>query len=181
MINEIAEKIAALRKQRGYTLKEMSDACGLSISFLSQIENGASSLAITSLKKIADALEIPITYFFDSHENHNYHISLEEQEQWKLEGSPYEFIRLNGSFPERTLDPMIVIIPAGSTIGQKYTHLGEEFIYVMEGVLEVQMESRSFLVKAGESIHYPSTQPHSWFNPGKQTSRILSVLTPKVF
>lgn len=181
MINEIAEKIAMLRKQKGYTLKEMSEACGLSISFLSQIENGASSLAITSLKKIADALEVPITYFFDSHENHTYHVTKEDQTQWKLEGSPYEFVRLSGSFPERTLDPMIVIVPPKSTIGQKYSHLGEEFVYVMEGVLEVQMEPTNYLVQAGESIHYPSTQPHSWYNPGEVTTRLLSVVTPKVF
>lgn len=43
MINEIAVKINALEKAKGMTLKDMSEACGLSVSFLSQIENGASS------------------------------------------------------------------------------------------------------------------------------------------
>lgn len=45
------------------TLKNLSEKTNLSISFLSQIERGSSSLAITSLKKIADAFGVPITYF----------------------------------------------------------------------------------------------------------------------
>ncbi len=63
MINEIAEKIRNLRKEKNLTLKDLGEKTGLSISFLSQVENNSSSLAITSLKKIADALNVPITYF----------------------------------------------------------------------------------------------------------------------
>ncbi len=66
MINEIAEKIRNLRKEKNLTLKDLGEKTGLSISFLSQVENSSSSLAITSLKKIADALNVPITYFFKS-------------------------------------------------------------------------------------------------------------------
>ncbi len=51
MINEIAEKIRNLRKEKNLTLKDLSEKTGLSISFLSQVENNSSSLAITSLKK----------------------------------------------------------------------------------------------------------------------------------
>ncbi len=52
MINEIAEKIRNLRKEKNLTLKDLSEKTGLSISFLSQVENNSSSLAITSLKKL---------------------------------------------------------------------------------------------------------------------------------
>lgn len=72
MINEIAEKIRNLRKEKNLTLKDLGEKTGLSISFLSQVENNSSSLAITSLKKIADALNVPITYFFKSPELHKY-------------------------------------------------------------------------------------------------------------
>ena len=55
-MEEIAKRFKKLRNQQNLTLKEISDKTGLSISFLSQVERGTSSLAITSLKKIADAL-----------------------------------------------------------------------------------------------------------------------------
>lgn len=62
MIEDIFMKIDQLRKEEA-TLKEFSTATGLSVSFLSQVERGTTSLAITSLKKIADALVVPMVYF----------------------------------------------------------------------------------------------------------------------
>jgi len=72
MINEIADKIRDLRKEKGLTLKDLSTKTGLSVSFLSQVENGASSLAITSLKKIAEAFDVTMNYFFDVPQVHNF-------------------------------------------------------------------------------------------------------------
>ena len=95
MINEIATKINTLRKTKGMTLKDLSLASGLSIGFLSQIENGGSSLAITSLKKIADALQVPITYFFETEENYNYHIPKDAQKIYPYGGRIYLCIKGN--------------------------------------------------------------------------------------
>ncbi|WP_371366000.1 HTH-type transcriptional regulator PuuR [Sporomusa rhizae] len=181
MVTEIGEKIGALRKSKGLTLKTMSDHCGLSISFLSQIENGSSSLAITSLKKIADTLNVPITYFFDSHENYNYYIPLENQKKWSIEGSPFEYVRLAGNFPETTLEPLLMTLPPHSTLGQVFNHPGEEFVYVLEGLLVVDLENKQYQVKSGESLHYPSTLSHSWSNPSSQPVRVLSVSSPPLF
>lgn len=181
MITEIGEKIGALRKSKGFTLKTMSELCGFSISFLSQIENGSSSLAITSLKKIADTLNVPITYFFDSHENYHYHVPMEEQEKWKIEGSPFEYVRLTGKFPETMIDPLLMTLPPQSTLGQVFSHPGEEFVYVLEGLLIVDLENKQYHVKTGESIHYPSTLAHSWSNPSLQQVRVLSVSSPPLF
>ena len=62
-MNEIAERIRNLRKEKSLTLKDLSEKTDLSVSFLSQVENGASSLAITSLKKIADALGVSMKIY----------------------------------------------------------------------------------------------------------------------
>lgn len=51
-MEEIFQKIKQLRFEQGMTLKELSEKTELSVSFLSQIERGTSSLAITSLKKL---------------------------------------------------------------------------------------------------------------------------------
>lgn len=181
MINEIASKINELRKARRMTLKDMSEACGLSVSFLSQVENGTSSLAITSLKKIADALEVPITTFFESHENYNYHITLESQEKWKFEGSQLEYVRLAGNFAEPSMEPLLVAMPPKSSVGQKYSHPGEEFVYVLEGPVLVELDETLYTVQSGESMHYPSTIQHSWSNPSDKEVRLLAVNTPALF
>jgi transcriptional regulator with XRE-family HTH domain len=181
MINEIAQKIHDLRKERSLTLKDLSSATGLSVSFLSQVENTSSSLAIISLKKISDALGVDISYFFEVPKANKFLVNAKNEEAFKIEGSNSEFIRLSGDFPNRKLESMIIIIPPEQKHGSKFSHPGEEFVYVLEGTLIVILDGKEYWVKEGESIHFPSTSEHMWINPLKQETKILDVLTPLIF
>ncbi|MEG1621068.1 MAG: helix-turn-helix transcriptional regulator, partial [Oscillospiraceae bacterium] len=61
----IGSKIKALRISKKYTLKQLSVESGLSTGFLSQLERGVSSIAIDSLAKIAEILNVSLSSFFD--------------------------------------------------------------------------------------------------------------------
>lgn len=65
MENNIGLKIKELRKAQGLTLAELGGKAGVSASFLSQIENGKQTPTVVTLKKIADALRIPVKEVFD--------------------------------------------------------------------------------------------------------------------
>ncbi len=181
MIEEISNKIRSLRKEQSMTLKELSEKTGLSVSFLSQVENNTSSLAITSLKKIADALGKDMSYFFKSPEIKSYHVKYEEQEPFIMEASKAEFVKLSGSFPNKNMEALIVTIPAQEQHGDYFSHPGEEFIYVLDGTLEIILDGVTYTVKQGDSIHYPSTISHVWRNPLKHVLKFLVVITPKLF
>jgi len=181
MMTEISEKIRNLRKEQDLTLKDLSLKTGLSVSFLSQVENGYSSLAITSLKKIAEALNVSMNYFFKTPEKHNFLVKTQEEKVFKLEGSNSEFIRISGDFSGRKIESLIIIIPPEQMHGNKSNHPGEEFVYVLEGALIVNLAEVDYLVKAGDSIQYPSTTNHSWINPLKQNTKLLSINTPLIF
>lgn len=180
-MDNIHKKIKSLRLEHGMTLKDLADRTGLSISFLSQIERGSSSLAITSLKKISDAFHINITYFFNDIENHNYVVRKEEMKKFKLEGTDKVYTRLAGKFPERKLEPIMVTIPANTSYVERYSHPGEEFYYVIEGSVVFRIEGQEYLLNPGDSIHFPSEQVHEWKNPANQETVLLSVLTPVIF
>jgi quercetin dioxygenase-like cupin family protein len=57
-----------------------------------------------------------------------------------------------------------------------YKHEGEEFIYVMEGSLELTLDSKITNLKTGESMHYNSEIPHKLRNVGNETTRCLVML-----
>jgi transcriptional regulator with XRE-family HTH domain len=57
--DSIGEKMKSLRKERKLTLKSLAEQTGVSISFLSQVERGKSSVTLESLKKIADTFRGP--------------------------------------------------------------------------------------------------------------------------
>jgi len=181
-MEEIAKRFKELRIQQNLTLKDLSEKTGLSISFLSQVERGTSSLAITSLKKIADAFNVPINYFFESWVNPNFYVKGDKMETFRLEGRSAEYGRLAGEFSGRALEPFMVIMDPGQSLGQTFSHPGEEFCYVLEGAVLVTLEDKEYLVQAGDSIHFPSTMPHQLKNASNEKiCKILSVLTPVIF
>jgi transcriptional regulator with XRE-family HTH domain len=180
-MDEISKRIRDLRKQHNLTLKDLSEKTGLSVSFLSQVERGSTSLAITSLKKIADAFDVPITDFFENYANQNFVVKVEEQKAFRIEGSNAEYTRLGGAFSGRALEPMLVSLDPGSNYGNVFSHPGEEFYYVLEGAVIFNVDGKEYLVKAGDSIHFPSSLLHYWTNPLTQKSKIVCVLTPVIF
>jgi len=175
-MDNIHEKIRSIRNQQNLTLKDLSEKTGLSVSFLSQVERGTTSLAITSLKKIADALNTPITTFFESYSNQNFVVKKEEQKPFKIEGSI-----AGGEFHGRVLEPLMVVLEPGETSVNIFNHPGEEFFYVLDGAVIFNVDGKEYLVKAGDSIHYPSNLPHYWINPLQQKAKVISVLTPVIF
>jgi transcriptional regulator with XRE-family HTH domain len=180
-MDEIYKKIKDLRQAKGYTLKDLSAKTELSVSFLSQVERGSSSLAITSLKKIADAFDVSITEFFDSETNYNYAVKMENRKPFKIEGSPATYTRLNGEFGGRSLEPLLVTLSPNQEQTQSSNHPGEEFYYVLKGAVLFNVDGKEYFVREGDSIHFPSTVSHFWENPLNEESTILCVLTPVIF
>ncbi|AZU59972.1 MAG: helix-turn-helix domain-containing protein [Bacillota bacterium] len=181
-MEDIYKKIKALRTQNNLTLKELSEETGLSLSFLSQIERGASSLSITSLKKIADALGVSMIFFFEDEKYKQlYFLRKQEQKFFKVNGGQQKYARLSGTFPDRKLEPMMVILPPYLKEEQKHSHLGEEFYYILKGDVIFHLNDESYRMTTGDTIHFPSEIVHEWENPTSEETFILSVTTPIIF
>ncbi|MEK4030012.1 XRE family transcriptional regulator [Pseudobacillus sp. FSL P4-0506] len=181
-MDHIHEEIKRLRLDRKLTLKELSEKTNLSTGFLSMIERGSSSLTITSLKKIADAFEVDISYFFDKPINHTkFYVKKSDQKKFRIEGSETAYVRLSGNFSSRALEPLVVALQPKQQKDYDYSHAGEEFYYVLKGLVRFNVDGEEFDVAEGESIHFPSQIPHDYENPLEEESILLCVLTPILF
>ncbi|MER2088392.1 MAG: XRE family transcriptional regulator [Sporosarcina sp.] len=181
-MEDIHIKIKALRLQNELTLKELSGVTGLSLSFLSQIERGASSLSITSLKKLADALDVPMIYFFEEEkEEQNFLLKKNEQKDFKTNGTEQIYRRLAGTFHDRKLEPLKVKLPPRLKEEHNYSHAGEEFYYVLQGKVVFHLNGEQHHLNEGDTIHFPSELLHSWENPTDEETIILTVTTPIIF
>jgi transcriptional regulator with XRE-family HTH domain len=180
-MDEISKKIKDLRLEKGLTLKDLSKKTGLSVSFLSQVERGSSSLAITSLKKIADAFRVPITEFFESESNSNYVVKASDRKHFQLKGSELVYARLAGEFNGRSLEPLFVTLSPKQKQSQQFGHPGEEFYYVLKGAACFTVDGEEYFIREGDSIHFPSSCKHSVENPLSEETILLCVLTPVIF
>jgi mannose-6-phosphate isomerase-like protein (cupin superfamily) len=166
-------------------LSELSEKAGFSVSFLSLVERGKSSLSITSLKKVADALQAPMSQFLPAGSPNGalVHKAGESHSALVLGKPQVVYEVLSSANPERRLEPMIVThhpLAADEPDPEPYGHAGEEFCYVLEGELTFRIGDETHVVRAGDSIHFDSTVPHVCVNRSRRPVRSLWVLTPKL-
>ncbi|MCT4563398.1 MAG: XRE family transcriptional regulator [Maledivibacter sp.] len=184
MEKEIGKKIKELRISKDLTLKDLSEQTELSIGYLSQLERGLTSPAISSLQSIAQVLGIHLSYFFAlPKENNTRIIRSFEQKIFQVQNSKSIFHSLSNDVEGKNLSPMLVtILPSESDEDiTSFSHEGEEFLYVLEGILTVLIDNKKHLLYPGDSMHIQSKTPHNWGNSTNKTVKFLTVNTPKLF
>jgi len=180
-MEDIGLKIKELRLMKGLTLKQLSEKTSLSVSFLSQIERGTTSLAIQSLRKISDALDVDIVYFFDSKKKEKYVVRKEEQKPFEIKHLKSKYVRLNGEFPNRSLAPFLVTLRPNQKKTSTFSFFGEEFYYVLKGAFLFYVGEEKYLLREGDAIHFPSKLPHYGENPLNEETVLLCCITPVIF
>jgi transcriptional regulator with XRE-family HTH domain len=185
-LREIGAAIRALRQERGLSLRDLSRRTGFSISFLSLVERDRSSLALTSLHKIATALGTSVASFFPDvgrpREATVAHVARAYGGARQLStGSQRTYRILSGPGFSRTLEPLLVTVEPSDTIEEAYTHPGEEFAYILSGELLFVIDGVDHRLGAGDSIHFESTVPHSIHNDTDAPVEAVWVLTPSLF
>jgi len=180
-MQEVGRRIRELRQRKGWTLEELSAKAGLSVSFLSQVERGLSSLSISSLQAICNALGIPITHFFAISPGNSAVLKAgKPRSRIKIEDSHVTYNVLSGPMPDRILEAFISEFPPGYA-HPLITHPGEEFGYVLAGKVVLQIEDNEYELEPGDSFHFYSTQPHTLRNVGPDTAKVLWVMTHKLW
>ena len=177
----LGKKIKEYRLKCRMTLKDLSEKTGLSAGFLSQLERGMSTVAIDSLMNIAKALDTNIKEFFSDEDIMAGEIVRSyEREVLKIHENGYIHYLLTASQDTKNILPRVVeILPQKNTEKiQKYSHEGEEFVFVLEGILTLYLAGDIYELYPGDSAHYISHKPHNWQNRTNKTVKILSVNSP---
>jgi quercetin dioxygenase-like cupin family protein len=82
---------------------------------------------------------------------------------------------------EKVMDPSYIRVPPGAGSEGFYSHNGEEFIYVISGVLFVELKDQDiFRLEPGDTLYFPSTSPHRWWAEHEYVEAVY-VNTPPTF
>lgn len=175
----LGAQLKVAREKKGYTLKQLSEVSGLSIGFISQVERGQTDPSLSSLKNLATALDIKLRDLFDS--GIAAHILVRRGEGHILKIDAAVQCELLASSLTKTMEPMIKEIAPKGESGLVNAHTGEEFIYVLEGTLEVRLDEARYVLHDGDSVYFQANQPHGWKNIGETECRALWVMTPPCY
>jgi transcriptional regulator with XRE-family HTH domain len=181
MDRNVGQGVRRLRQHKGWTLEELSSRCGLSIGFLSQVERGLSSLSISSLHAICDALGVPVTHFFVNTPVGGPLVVRSGRPRGRIQigDSQVTYNMLSNGVSNRTLEALIAEYPP-HYLPPLVRHEGEEFGYVLEGSVRLEVEGQEEFLAPGDSFHIFSSRLHTVQNPGDVPAKILWALTMKL-
>ena len=178
MRSSVGERIKEKRLAKKMTLKEIAEYTNLSIGYLSQLERGLTSVANDTLKKIADSLDEDVEYFTEHPKCLGKNtIRSYEREIIRVHGNSIIEYNLTNMLDSGVMRPRFVEILPQKEVEQaeEYSHEGEEFVYVLEGILTLSVNGHITDLYPGDCAHYKSTKEHNWSNQTNKVVRLLSI------
>ena len=176
-MESLGGRLRALRAEQGITLAQLGKMVGLSPSYLSQIERDKARPSLVTLSSIADTLGVELRSFFEHPFPVWQVVRKGDGEKLRDAGAKAVFEILSSAAVRGKIEPCRVTCqPSMRT--KRGSHPGEEFVFVLNGRLEIEVGEELFILDSGDSIHYQASQPHYWHIPGTEQCSLLWAVSP---
>ncbi|WP_305513017.1 MULTISPECIES: cupin domain-containing protein [unclassified Methanobrevibacter] len=186
MTNEdFAQKIKDIRTRQDMSIDELAETSGVKLEVLQAMEEGEVIPSLTPLTKMARALGVRLGTFLDDTPELGPVITRGGKTENSLffsgredvtNATNLEFHSLGAGKIDRNIDPFLIDIEYEEGEKELSSHEGEEFIYVLEGEIEVIYGKDTFTIGEGDTIFYDSVVPHHLHASDKNKAKILAVL-----
>jgi transcriptional regulator with XRE-family HTH domain len=174
----LGPKLLKLRKRTGLRLADAAARAGISPGFLSAVERGQANASVATLQRLATAYGATVMDMFRAPRSAERLVRPADRRVLEHAGVRMEALSSGATM----LQSMLFRVAPLSGSDGSYSHQGEEFLYMLEGTLEIWLdELECFVLNAGDSFWFESTLGHRWFNPGDVDAVLLWINTPPTF
>jgi DNA-binding transcriptional MerR regulator len=167
---DLGAKLRRLRKQQRMGIVEAAARAGISAGFLSALERSRANPSVATLQRLAANYGATVLDFYDL-PKHSGRLVRPRERRTLQTGSGVRIELL--SIGARRLESQIFRVPPGAGSDGAYSHAGEEFIFMMEGTLELWLEElECHTLTAGDSFWFESTLGHKPYCCGSTRRRL---------
>jgi transcriptional regulator with XRE-family HTH domain len=176
-------RLAQMRRQNGWTLAQVSARTGLAISTLSKVERNQISLTYNRLAQLAAGLKLDVAEFFAVNtidDAFGRRVYCRRGEGHTHETANYAHQYFAAELLHRRMIPMQTRIKTRSLeeFGPLDRHLGEEYVYVLEGAIEMHIEPEAPVrLRAGDSCYFDARSGHAAISVGSGDALVLSIIS----
>jgi transcriptional regulator with XRE-family HTH domain len=175
----VGGRLRELRTERQLTIRSLAEMSGLNVNTLSLIENGKTSPSVSTLQQIAQALQVPISSFFESKTPKKKIVLQRNGLRRRAEILQGSLEDLGEGIPPGGGGALLVSLEPLADCGPTpIVHTGHEFVYCLEGELIYTIEQVEYPLGPGDSLAFEAHLPHHWKNPASSQTRWLLVLFP---
>jgi transcriptional regulator with XRE-family HTH domain len=178
MTMDVGDRLRQLRQERGRSMRSLARLSGLSTNALSMIERGRTSPSVSTLYKIADALEVPITAFFRQEPPKQEIVFRQANERRRVVIPRGVWEGLGGEAFTGRVEPFMLTLQAGASSGPfGMLHSGSEFVICLGGQVEYEVEGQRFTLNPGDSLIFAAQLRHRWRNASSTPATVLIILS----
>lgn len=162
----VARRVRVLRTARGLSAAQLAASAGISPAMVSRIESASISSSLTTIQRLATALEVPVASLFRGAEARPSAIVVRDGQgapvvrSGTARGHTYRSLGSILSASGPSLEPLMVEFSADATELPIYEHAGVEFLLMLDGALEYQHGDRRWELRAGDSVLLDAEAPH---------------------
>lgn len=176
---DIAPRLVGLREGIGWTAKEMADLLGVPEEKVAKYESGTVEIPVGYMLDVSRLCRVDLTTLISGREPHlkSYSVVRKDEGFSVDRRADYDYKSLGYKFAGRNMEPFLITVPAKNSEEMIETfHRGQEFIYVLEGRLEVRLSGEPIIVEAGDSLYFNSETPHALRGLDGQEVKFLDVI-----
>jgi transcriptional regulator with XRE-family HTH domain len=167
----LGERIQATRKKHNVDLETLAFKTGLTTEYLQEIESGDTAPPVGALIQISKALAV------DSGELLAEEKKKERRKSYRKRTKAYSYKNLTPGAEDKHLWAYLITLePKKKHEKVEYQHEGEEFAYVLEGRVEIEVAGETNVLKKGSALHFNSDLPHTLTNLSTKQSKLLVVV-----
>ena len=181
----LGDRIKQLRESKAIPLESMSERSGLDMEQLTRIEQNIDLPSLAPLIKVARVLGVRLGTLLDDQSNlgpvvtrsGHYTESFSFSTNDTQSRQHMDYYSLSAAKTGRHMEPfMIQVQPVSGNGFSLSSHEGEEFIYCMEGAIEITYGKQTYRLETGDSIYYDSIVAHHVHAADERGARILAVV-----
>jgi len=178
----LGRHLRRLRKKRDMTLQQAADGIGVSVSHLSALERNLTGASVSTVKRVLAYYGTTLNELLDVKSSKS-HARLTRPGKRPLLAEGWSGVTIERlALGQPVMEVQLHRVDPGSGSEGSYSHEGEEFIFVLEGSLQIEVGGTEvYRIKPGDCLYFPSTLSHAWRNPGDVTAVLLWVNTPPTF
>jgi transcriptional regulator with XRE-family HTH domain len=177
IVSTIGPKLKQLRQEQRLSLQQLAVKADVSAAAIHKIERNDMVPTITTLLKIATALDRPVSYFIDSDEGPPDPVAFTRAADRPEVFTPHAGLHLAGVSgpytPFRSAAAFATLDPGANSGTKALVHPGEELVFVLEGSVAFDIAGTRYKLGRGDALHFIGERPHHWANEGKTIARAL--------
>jgi transcriptional regulator with XRE-family HTH domain len=177
----IGETLHAIRKSKRISLTELSEKSKVQMATLSRIENKKMVGTLECHMQIARALGIDVTELYKglSHQNAIIDFGNDKNTDVFTHSDKASFEILTKNIMNKRMMPTLVRIEEGGKTNKEQAQGGvEKFIFVLDGHVEININSQVFILHKNNTLYFDAALPHYYRNTGKGAVKLICVGTP---